>query len=80
MYKSRSGSIRSEQRYSCRHAACDLPGMPCSAWSTLFRPAQVIQAIQAPRGLGTVETKPILNFALPSCMLFNNDSGLGGGG
>ena len=30
--------------------------------------------------LEAVDAKPILNFALRSCMLFNNDSGLGGGG
>ena len=30
--------------------------------------------------LEAVQAKPILNFALRSCILFNNDSGLGGGG
>jgi hypothetical protein len=32
------------------------------------------------KDLEAVEAKPTLNFALRSCILFNNDSGLGGGG
>ena len=38
------------------------------------------RSVQARTVSEAVEAKPILNFALRSCMLFNNDSGLGGGG
>jgi hypothetical protein len=35
---------------------------------------------QSEKSLEALETKPILNFALRSCMLFSIDSALGGGG
>jgi hypothetical protein len=41
---------------------------------------KVRRSVQARTGFEAVEAKPILNFALRSCMLFNSDSGLGGGG
>ena len=41
---------------------------------------KVRRSVQARTGFEAVEAKPILHFALRSCMLFNSDSGLGGGG
>jgi hypothetical protein len=41
---------------------------------------KVRRSVQARTGFEAVEAKPILRFALRSCMLFNIGSGLGGGG